>query len=84
LALSLVANIILISALVAIGWGLRGSAYEPGRPSAEDVMLEYVRYALLATLFMLDIVFPVFWFSRRRFVLTPRGCASTTNRAGYR
>jgi hypothetical protein len=65
MTLLLVANIILLLALVAIGWGLRGAAYEPGRPTSEDVMLEYVRYALMAVLFTLDVVLPFFYFRRR-------------------
>jgi hypothetical protein len=65
-ALLLVANIILLFALVAIGWGLRGSTYEAGRPTNEDLMLGYVRYGIMAALVTLDIVIPVRWFARRR------------------
>jgi hypothetical protein len=48
-------NAVICAALTPIAWGLRGSAYTPGRPTPEDVRLGYAYDGLLVAALVLNL-----------------------------
>ena len=60
-------NAVLVAAWISLGWGLRGSAYEPGRPTAEDIWSVRILYGLAAIAFGVNVLAPVGFAIRRKW-----------------
>ena len=52
-------NALIFAAITPIGWGLRGSTYEPGRPTPEDVRLGYAYDALFVAALVINLGVPI-------------------------
>jgi hypothetical protein len=57
-------NAFVCAACVALGWGLRGSSYEPGRPTPEDVTHLRVLHVMLALALGLNLGTPALFAIR--------------------
>lgn len=64
-----VVNVVLLGAVVVAGWGLRGSAYELGRPTHEDRVLELAYIVAMALGLAANVVVPLVAFALRRRAL---------------
>ena len=60
-------NAVILWVWAVLGWGLRGSTYEPGRPSSEDIWSIRFIYALLALALGMNLGIPLYYAVRRRW-----------------
>lgn len=53
------ADVALVAVWTALAWGLRGSSYEAGRPTAEDELSVVIGWGLVAVAVVIHVVIPL-------------------------